>query len=89
MSTAALHEAVKGIRSWAMGDGRNIQTPKPMHDLFVDDDQGKIVKGHPVLQERMRADDDARFTGEDLQQGPLTVRRSLGSGEQGDSRRVS
>jgi glutamine synthetase len=34
MGSAALGEAIKGIRSWAMNEGRVVQTPKAVHDVF-------------------------------------------------------
>ena len=34
MGSAALGEAIKGIRSWAMNEGRIVQTPKNVGDMF-------------------------------------------------------
>src|ERR1041384_1969059 len=34
MGSAALGEAIKGMRSWAMNEGRVVQTPKAVNDVF-------------------------------------------------------
>ena len=34
MGSAALGEAIKGIRSWAMNEGRVIQTPAQVDKVF-------------------------------------------------------
>ena len=34
MGSAALGEAIKGIRDWAMTEGRKVQTPAQVKDIF-------------------------------------------------------
>ena len=48
MGSAALGEAIKGIRSWAMNEGRIIQTPANVKDTF-----GARVFNDKVQQARL------------------------------------
>ena len=48
MGSAALGEAIKGIRSWAMNEGRVIQTPAKVKDIF-----GARVFNDKVQQARL------------------------------------
>ena len=48
MGSAALGEAIKGIRSWAMNEGRTVQTPAQVKDIF-----GVRVFNDKVQQERL------------------------------------
>ncbi len=48
MGSAALGEAIKGIRSWAMNDGRTAQTPTQVKDIF-----GARVFNDKVQQARL------------------------------------
>ena len=48
MGSAALGEAIKGIRSWAMNEGRVVQTPATVKDIF-----GARVFNDKVQQARL------------------------------------
>ena len=48
MGSAALGEAIKGIRSWAMNEGRVVQTPANVKDIF-----GARVFNDKVQQARL------------------------------------
>src|SRR5215213_10973547 len=48
MGSAALGEAIKGIRSWAMNEGRVVQTPAQVKDIF-----GSRVFNDKVQQARL------------------------------------
>src|SRR5262245_31280071 len=48
MGSAALGEAIKGIRSWAMNEGRTAQTPTQVKDTF-----GMRVFNDKVQQSRL------------------------------------
>jgi len=51
MGSAALGEAIKGIRSWAMGDGQTAQKPTQVKDVF-----GARVFNDKVQQARLSKD---------------------------------